>query len=71
MVPNPGAEPAGHGSSQMLMVVVGVRLLPLTMNYIFLCVPPLGNVLPAKVNDSMIVKNSIIPGSRNMSVFLS
>jgi hypothetical protein len=35
--------------------------------YILLYVPPLGNVLPAKVNDSMIIRNSMIPGTENVS----
>jgi hypothetical protein len=29
--------------------------------YILLYIPPLGNVFPAKVNDSMIIRNNMIP----------
>ena len=29
-------------------------------------VPPLGNILPAKVNDSMIIRNSRSPGVTDM-----
>jgi len=34
MVPVPGTEPAGHRPPQMLMVVVGIRLVCITV-YIF------------------------------------
>ena len=37
-------------------------------NVYTLCyVSPSGNVLSAKVNDSMIIRNSRIPGSKNVS----
>ena len=32
-----------------------------TYLYILLYIPPLGNVFPAKVNDSMIIRNNMIP----------
>ena len=35
--------------------------------YILLYLSPMGNVLPAKVNDSMIIRNSMIPSSKNVS----
>lgn len=34
--------------------------------YILLYVPSSGNVLPAKVSDSMITRNSMIPGKENV-----
>lgn len=34
---------------------------------ILLYILSLGNVLPAKANDSMIIINSMIPGIKNMS----
>jgi hypothetical protein len=34
MVPTPGREPVGHGSSQMLTVAIGIRLICIIM-YIF------------------------------------
>jgi hypothetical protein len=35
--------------------------------HILFHVPPLGNVLPVKVNYSVIIRNSMIPGSDNVS----
>jgi hypothetical protein len=35
MVPIPGAEPAGHGSSQVLMAAVGVGLVCIIMNIFY------------------------------------
>jgi len=37
--------------------------------YVLLYFSPLGSVLPAKVNDSMIIRDSTTPGSENMSSF--
>lgn len=72
----PGAEPVRHGFSWVLTVVVGVKLVCITM-YVFyfmlflqrmLFLPRLlGNVLPAKVKDSTIIINSMIPGIKNVS----
>ena len=39
--------------------------------YNLLYVPLLGNVLPAKVNDSMIIRNSMSPESKGQSEFLT
>jgi hypothetical protein len=76
-IPTLGAQPAGYGSSQVLMVVVHVRLFCIIM-YIFcfmfllqgmLFMPKLlGNVLPAMVNDSLIIRDSTIPGIENVSL---
>lgn len=49
------------------MVAVGIRLVCIVMYilynnvYILLYIPPLGNVFPAKVNDSVIIRNNMIP----------
>ena len=45
------------------MVVVGIRLICLII-YIFSCY---GNILPVKVNESMIVRNSMSLGGNNVS----
>jgi hypothetical protein len=34
-------------------------------------VPPLGNILPAKVNDSVIIRNSRSPGGKGVPSVLS
>jgi hypothetical protein len=39
--------------------------------YILLYVTPTGNIPPAKVNDSMIIRNSTIPVDKNYLMFLS
>ena len=50
------------------MVAVGIRLVCIVMYilynnvYILLYIPPLGNVFPAKVNDSMIIRDSMSLG---------
>jgi hypothetical protein len=76
MVPTPGAEPAGPGSALVLMVAIGIRLVCIIM-YIFYFMfllwgmfslsRLLGNVIPAKVNDSMMTRNSTILGSNTVS----
>ena len=57
-VPTPGAEPAGHGSFQGCCEC---EVCLYNNLYILLY------VLPAKVNDSMIIRNSTIPGRETVS----
>lgn len=49
------------------MVAVGVKLFAYNNVHILLHVSLSGNVLPAKVNNSMFSRNSTIPGSKNVS----
>jgi hypothetical protein len=56
-VPTPGTEPAGHGPVQVLTVARHKACFYNNVHNL-LNVPPLGNVLPAKVNDSMISRGS-------------
>jgi hypothetical protein len=53
----------------VLVVAVGIKFVCKIMYifYFLLCVPHLGNFLPVKVNDVMIVRNSMNPGSENVS----
>jgi hypothetical protein len=52
----------------MLTVAVGINKASLYSNvYILLYIPPSGNVLPAKVNDSMIIRNSMVLVIKNVS----
>lgn len=61
------AQLARHESPQVLRIAVDVKLVCIMMYIFYFNVPPSGNVLPDKVKDSMITRNSMIPGSENVS----
>ena len=67
---NLGGQLAGCGPLQVLMVATFKSCLYNNV-YILLHVPPLGNVLLDKVKDSVIIRNSMNPGSDNVSMFLN
>lgn len=57
IVPAPGAEPAGHRPPGMFMVAMHEACLYNIHNLLY--VPPLGDLVSAKVNNSMIIRDSI------------
>jgi hypothetical protein len=61
-VPAPGAELPGHGPSGLLTVARCEACLYNNV-YNLLYAPPSGDVLPTKVNDSMIIRSSMSLGS--------
>ena len=68
-MPTAGAELAGCGSSPVLTFAVGVWLICIIYTFY---VPPSGNILPPKFYlglflYSMIIRNSTIPGIKNVS----
>ena len=74
--PGPRAEPAGCGPSQVLTVAVGVEYVCIIMYiiyYMFLLqeifspTKLIWNVLPAKVNDSTIIRSSMTLGGAGIS----
>lgn len=65
MIPTPGTEPARYGPPHVFMVAVGIRLVCITV-YIS-SHSPSNNALFAKLNDSMIIRESTSPGSKNMT----
>jgi hypothetical protein len=65
-VPIPGAELAGQGLPQVLTVArCEVCLCKNIHNLPY--VPPSGSILPAKVNDSVIIRNSTSPRGKGVS----
>lgn len=56
-VPAAGAEPTGH-QPPMLMVAVSVNLVYIIKYRLYFMFLLLGNVLHAKVSDSMLMRNS-------------
>jgi hypothetical protein len=64
IVPAPGAEPAGHRPPGMFMVAMHEACLYNIHNLLY--VPPLGDLVSAKVNNSMIIRDSTSLGSEGM-----
>jgi hypothetical protein len=58
MISSAGVEPARHGLPQVLTVAVGIRL-----TYVLL-----SEECPLWFNDTIIIRNSTILGSKNMSL---
>lgn len=61
-----GAEPAGHGPPPVLTSAEhGACLYNNVHNLLY--VPPSGAILPAKINYSMMIRNSTSPGGEGVS----
>ena len=69
IVPAPGAEPAGHRPPGMFMVAMHEACLYNIHNLLY--VPPLGDLVSAKVNNSMIIRDKSSPGSEGVSLSLA
>lgn len=69
-VPIPGTEPAGCRPLQVLSVA-GYEACLYDNEYVLFHVLPLGNIILVKVDDSMMIRNSLTLGVKGVSMFFS